>query len=623
MSEDIDVGPVLDNLQRLEEEPLDIASATAAELQQIPGMSVQIAHQIVEYRTSHPIEGLSDLQNIKGIDQGLIESIEPFVSVAGHSSRSQRSLTLRTRIVRKLIQGAAVQDGQYLGSQDRVYNRLVGRLNLLPPHQAERGASDLLKGSTVSFGILAAKDPGERNPADLLRGQIAITLPQISTRLIVGDYLVDGGQGVVFWRPTGFSKGGEATSGVARNGAGVWPSLSTGQLMFRGIGLNIEPRRFGFHFFYSDNLLDATTDSTSAITHIQSDDLHRTATELARKHQLRERAFGGRITCDAGNGLKLGLSGFHSTFDKWIVLDGPFTLHGNQSSAVGLDVLYSDGSVSVFAECGKDRSRALAGVAGLSVRVHSDLTVAFLARSFSSRYNNLHSSGFSESGDGCKNESGVYAGVTFSPTDRLRISAYADQYGFPWRTYGSLMPSQGHEYYLGAEIQVRKNARMEFQFRQKAKAETSSPAVYTVLDQSVAGSPVRTTGRATVSFEPSASVHMQNCVDISSVAGEHGMLMYQDVNVDLAQSLSVSLRLVAFQSESYASRVYEYEADLPGAYSSPALFGRGFRYYILGRYRWERALGLTVKYSQTNKEKSKESGAGIDNQLNVQLGVVL
>ena len=101
------------------------------------------------------------------------------------------------------------------------------------------------------------------------------------------------------------------------------------------------------------------------------------------------------------------------------------------------------------------------------------------------------------------------------------------------------------------------------------------------------------------------------------------MLMYQDVNTDFTSSLSVSVRLVAFQSESYASRVYEYEADLPGAYSSPALFGRGFRYYLLARYRWERALALTVKYSQTNKEKSRESGAGIDNQLNVQLDVVL
>ena len=619
------MGPVLDNLQRLEEEPLDIAGASAAELQQIPGMSVQAACQIVEYRSSHPIEGLSDLHNIKGFDQQLIDAIEPYVSVVGNSVRSgaKRTLTLRTRIMRKLTQSATVQDGQYLGSQDKIYNRLVGKLNLSPRNQYDRGAGDLLQGAVVSFGVLASKDPGERNAADLLRGQIALTIPQISMRIIVGDYLVDGGQGVVFWRPTGFSKGGEATSGVARNGAGVWPSLSTGQSMFRGIGVNIEPKRLGVHFFYSDNLLDATTDSTSAVTHIQSDDLHRTPAELAKKHQLREKTFGGRISYDAGNGLKIGLSGFNSMFDKMITIDGPFALHGNQSSAVGLDVLYSDRSLSVFAECGEDRSRAFAGVAGLSVSVHSDLTVAFLARSFSSRYNNLHSSGFSESGDGCKNESGVYAGLTYRSTNGLRISAYADQYGFPWRTYGSLMPSEGHEYFVGVDMQVRDNVRLEFQYRQKVKTEMNSPAVFTVTDQSAAGTPLRTTCRATVSVQPFPSTRWQNCVEIASVAGEHGMLMYQDVNTDFTSSLSVSVRLVAFQSESYASRVYEYEADLPGAYSSPALFGRGFRYYLLARYRWERALALTVKYSQTNKEKSRESGASIDNQVNVQLDVVL
>ena len=335
------------------------------------------------------------------------------------------------------------------------------------------------------------------------------------------------------------------------------------------------------------------------------------------------------MTLDLGKGIKVGMSGFTSRFDETVMLPGPFGFHGNQFAAFGLDGLYTDGSISAFAEIARDRSRAIAAVAGFSANPRSDVAVAFLLRAYSESYNNLHSSGFSESGDGCRNESGTYAGLTYHPTPWLRIAAYVDQFTFPWRTFGSLMASQGHEYFFAADARVHDNIAIEFQFRQKDKVESSSTFDVAETKQTGIEGTGRTTYRVMLRFEPTGLLRWQNCVEIANVGSEHesvqerGMLFFQDLTANFGFALSLTARIVSFHTDSYNSRVYEYEADLPGAYSTPALFDRGFRCYILGRYRWGRTLALAVKYSQTSKEKSREGIPRVDSQLSVQLDLQL
>jgi hypothetical protein len=101
------------------------------------------------------------------------------------------------------------------------------------------------------------------------------------------------------------------------------------------------------------------------------------------------------------------------------------------------------------------------------------------------------------------------------------------------------------------------------------------------------------------------------------------MLFFQDMTAELTHDFTVSFRAVAFHTDSYNSRVYEYETDLPGAFSSPALFESGCRCYILGSYRWRRTFTVSAKYSQTSKERSSQGSAGLDNQLSIQLDLVL
>jgi hypothetical protein len=139
----------------------------------------------------------------------------------------------------------------------------------------------------------------------------------------------------------------------------------------------------------------------------------------------------------------------------------------------------------------------------------------------------------------------------------------------------------------------------------------------------------RNTYLVTLRFEPTGWLRWKNCLEIATTGLEHsfvqerGMLFFQDMTAGLGRDFTVSFRAVAFHTDSYNSRVYEYEADLPGAFSSPALFESGFRCYILVNCRWLRTSTVSLKYSQTSKEKSSQGSAGLDNQLSVQLDLAL
>jgi hypothetical protein len=67
-----------------------------------------------------------------------------------------------------------------------------------------------------------------------------------------------------------------------------------------------------------------------------------------------------------------------------------------------------------------------------------------------------------------------------------------------------------------------------------------------------------------------------------------------------------------FETDSYDSRIYEYEDDLPHAFSNPPLYGRGVRWYLILRYEIFSKVSLATKYSQTIKEGVTTIGSGLD-----------
>jgi hypothetical protein len=79
-----------------------------------------------------------------------------------------------------------------------------------------------------------------------------------------------------------------------------------------------------------------------------------------------------------------------------------------------------------------------------------------------------------------------------------------------------------------------------------------------------------------------------------------GFMLYQDLVWSPAIiPLKVQLRFAIFDAEDYDTRIYAYENDVLYAFSVPAYYGRGTRFYINFNYRINRTISLWLRFAQT------------------------
>ncbi len=74
-------GPVQEQNQNAPK-PVDVNTATAEELQSVPGIGETLAKRIVEFRQEHgPFEKVDDLLNVRGIGVTSLDKLRPFLTI--------------------------------------------------------------------------------------------------------------------------------------------------------------------------------------------------------------------------------------------------------------------------------------------------------------------------------------------------------------------------------------------------------------------------------------------------------------------------------------------------------------------------------------------------------------
>ena len=640
VTEDVDDSQLMEMLSRLQENPLELNVASAEDLQQLPGVSALLAFRIVSSRKTKTFESIDDLLQIEGMTRELFLRIRPFVKVKSSdeskSTFSLGALSFRSRISEDLQRRRGFRDGTYRGSPQKISHRLILRsTNLSDGSTASPRAKYHQHDSWVELGLVTEKDAGEASYADHLAGYVSANLGIASTKIVLGDYVIEAGEGLVFWRSVGFSKGSESISAAQKNGSGVRPYISTDEnSFFRGGAVEVYLSKSKLAAFYSRRSRAASVNADGEITSFGTSGLYRTENEMKSKNASRERLVGALASMEPMDGLRIGLSGYASSFGHPLAVSTLMDEPVQSTSVLGLQAYYTGSTFGLFAEAARDHRQIGAVVGGVLFKPSRKVEVAAVARSYPRNFTSLHGFGFGESAGLVRNESGVYLATKVHVFPGLQMAAYYDQFSFPWRTASINLPSNGNDALVFLESRLTSKLSLQFQYKRKNKAVTEVDQDVDGTARSAIGLRRQTNYRATVELNSSITWRWRSRVEWVIVTHdlgglrERGFLAFQDVRVIPLPKLLVNARLVAFQTDSFDSKVYQYESDLPGAASNPGLFGKGLRWYAVARYEVSPSLDLWVRYSQSLKEGVKviSSGAdeilgGLDNKISLQLDV--
>ena len=623
-----DPTELLELLESLRENPLDINTATADELSQIPAFDPSIAGAIVRFRAGTPFTSLPALRQVDGITADIYLDARPYLTigpvletVAGGAQRFPAVPSIGTitnnlrysgiqRVQRRLDLGRGFTGPDstraYLGSPERIYTRLQATYR-----------------RQVSVNLTLEKDPGEAfrfdgdtntYGYDYQSAHVAILDMGRIDALILGDYSAQYGQGLSLWRASGFGKGPDAVGGPVRSGRGLRPYGSVDENnFFRGAALSVAvvPGLY-VSGFASRRALDAsvfTPDTTdfgdpelppgaidAVVTSLGADGLHRTDRELARKDALDETLFGGgaeyRLATSDIEG-RFGVVATRSTFGVPLAAgdrpDELFDFAGSEASVISA---YADAKTRLgiaFGEVARGAGGGLGAVGGVGLDLGGGADLLVVGRSYAPDFTTLHGYPFGERNGVGRNENGIYVGARIKPSSSWTINAYLDQYRFPFLRFNEPRPTQGSEALLHVEHRPRRYLRMYMQARTETR-ETGIDVPGTVPGSVVGGlsTQTRQTLRLQGEWDANRELRLRARVEGSRYVDpdrtqpdQYGSLVYQDVRWQALPWLRADTRLTLFDTDGYDARLYAFENDLTGVFSIPALNGRGVRAYIL------------------------------------------
>jgi hypothetical protein len=597
---------------QLEDDPLNLNTASAEELHRIPAITNLIASRIIDRRKRERFTSVDELLEIEGVTRELLSFIRKFVRIGRKKERADINASFLSRTSTEIEERQGFINGAYPGSPAKVLNRFHLSLG--------KNKSSLSSAvSEMEVGVLTKKDPGERNLTNFSTYFTSFSVPLLAARFIVGDYQMEDAEGLIFWRASAFGKGSDVIAPARKNGGGIHPYLSSDEnSFFRGISASVGLDKVQVQVLYSNKTLNASIDSLGSISSIDRSGLFRTESEQRKRNSSREILIGCRAVSYLLNGLKIGGTYYRTRFANPLVLTGKNGESASELWMQGMDVSFTSRNVDVFSEFALDRRNTLAAIAGITYEPDAVLALTIVARNYPPAFQSIHGNAFGELSGQVQNENGVYVGIRAQPIPGLCLSTYYDQFEHPQPTYLLPAPSHGNDFLALAEYKLTEQYEITFRFKRKDLPS----AIYEndLYGRSMKGtiSRIQYNYRLTGEFISSPSLRLSSRVEWVNVNyggiqnAEHGVLMSQAIKWNIFSLLTIQTRLAVFETDSYDSSIYEFEDEVPGAYSNPALYGRGMRWYFILRYQIFSKTYIAAKYAQTVKDGVKSIGTGLD-----------
>ena len=605
---DADATQITEDLEMFAESPLNINTATDEELERLHILNPVQIRKLLKYKIEFgPVYSIYELNSIDGITPDLLQKMEPFIwfgpvdeepeKLAKALKYNNHQIMFRGQTLLQQQKGYKTRDDgtvPYEGNRERYYSRYLFRA-----------------GEKISAGITAEKDPGEaffidsnNTGFDFYSGHVSIKLSPVIQNVIVGDYMVRAGQGLVLWQGFSMSKSVYSLE-LSKTGQGIRPFTSTDEnQFFRGVATTLDFGDGSLELFYSnkkrDGNLDFVDSTGTFFTSLQTSGYHRTESEIEDERSVTDQNMGGAFHWNFKN-LRIGATAVHQKFNMPFIrndqLYNLFRFRGTENFTAGTDYLFSKGKYQLFGETAISKSGGKAFLQGAMAHLHDRIGFSMLFRHFDKNYHALWANPFSE-GSSANNETGIYFGTRILPMKFITLSAYSDFYHFEWLTFSTAGPASGRDIFVQSDFDIS----TDFQFYIRYKDEKKEQK-FTVAERYVNLPEKTAKARLHFQYRVNEKIQLKTRFEHASYHGieiENGFMIYQDLKYSPKKiPLSASLRAIWFNTDSYNSRIYAYENDILYSFSIPAYYGKGWRTYLNLKYSVSKKVDVWFKFGNT------------------------
>ena len=656
--DDLDYEDLLENYIFLSENPASLNSDEVMQLVELHLITVFQYEELQKYRRFYgDFMFLDELEMVEGFDEQTLAIIKPVVCIEKDQNKDKVTLNKMARYGKHQILGRYEQ----ILEKQQGYAPIDDSTLLAKPNSRYLGSPQKYQlrytynyRNKIRAGVVLEKDAGEMFFTDKVSDTIQKLLGNqyhrgfdfvgfhlyakdlgIVKSAVLGDYQLSFGQGLTLWSGMTFGKA-SAGSSVMKQGRGITPKASASEYAFmRGAAVTLGGGPFSGTLFYSNRWVDAnisvadTLDNEAElVSSLQETGYHRTIGELLDRHAIRQQVVGGHLAYAVAH-FEVGYTAHHTWLNVPLELRpshyNQFYFQGKQLTNQGIDFKYVKGKYAVFGEASMSMNfdstalrqaqgpLAFAGLVGLTVKPAGYLNFTIMYRDYGKAYQNLMSNAFCE-GSRNQGQRGVYLGVEAAPAPYWNILAYADQFQFTWLTSQVNAPSRGHDYYLRISHSFNRNTNAYLQFRSKTKMKNSTDAfVFSHYPIFYTKNSVRFNINYKIGWDFFAGnkaeyAHYRN----DDGSNEHGYFLCQDIAYKPEyKPYSLTFRYAIFDAKDYNARIYAYESDVLYSYSVPALYGKGMRFYLLGKVKLFNALTLYARIGRTIYSDRDEIGSGL------------
>ena len=586
------ITDISEEVGQLSVQPVDINSANEDELSRLFFLTPFQVKSLLRYRYQKGnILSVNEISFIPGFDNELTALMEPFILITDGKQGKYGNTYSKNILLSNII---------FYDKEDIFPGNNIKSLTKFN-HSAGR----------ISTGFTIEKDAGEKvldknHYPDFFSGYVSIEGSGKLKKLILGDFAVRFGQGIILWH--GYSAGTFPLDGNPMKGIStIKPYTSSDENnFFRGIAAISRLSGFKILTYISDNKIDGNIKyypgkSGKYISSFYDNGLHNSLSTFQKHDVINEFSAGINISRNIkfySLGVSLTTTQFSLPVEHKETTREVFDFSGNHNFSASIDNSLSFSKLYLYGEYAISSDKGIAIIQGARIMPADRIRINILYGNTGRGYSSFHGKLFGK--ETVNNfRRGVLTNITADLAPHLTLMAGILRQNENWYGYYSGTFRRSVKYISEISYEPFENFNITASLRNRVSSDDINPERgIKVSEENNLNS-----GRLTLRCRPVEWISLSARIEINSEnSGEaKGVLTYAGIKViPEGFPLNITLRTAVYSIDSYSNRIYTWEDDLLFTPMISPLYGDGVKSYIVINYNYNRKINLRFKTSYSD-----------------------